>query len=270
MVDEFKKDFSSLKNKKLWLFDMDGTIYLGNTIFDGTIPLLNNIKKTGAKYIFVSNNSSKGISSYLNKVTKMGIEADKNNFYTSTDALIAILKDNFYGELIYVQGTKSFIKNLKKEKIKVTTRYNENAKCICVGFDTELTMKKLITTCKMLKLDLPFYATNPDWVCPTEDGFIPDCGSMCFSLDKATGKKPVFIGKPNAFMIEEVIKKENVSKEDVVLVGDRIYTDILSGINAKIDTVLVLSGETTLKEATKSVDKPTYTIKNVKEINEIF
>lgn len=270
MLDLFDKDFSSLKSKKLWLFDMDGTIYLGNKIFDGTIPLLNNIVKNNGKYIFITNNSSKGISLYLKKVLSLGINAKQENFYTSTDALISILKEKYPDKLIYVQGTKSFVKNLKKENIKVTTKYNDNASCICVGFDTELTMKKMVTTCKMLKFDLPFYATNPDWVCPTEDGFIPDCGSMCFSLEKATGKKPIFIGKPSPYMIEEVIKKEKIDKKDVVLVGDRIYTDILSGINAEIDTVLVLSGETTFEGVLQSTDKPTYTIQSVKEINEVF
>ena len=270
MKDYYGKDYSILKSKELWLFDMDGTIYLGNKIFDGTLALLNNIVKSGGKYIFITNNSSKGIADYLNKVRSMGIKADTGNFYTSVDASAAVLKEKFGNQLIYAQGTKSFTGNLKAEGLNITTEYDENAKCVIVGFDTELTAEKLSSTCKMLLKDIPYYATNPDWVCPTEFGYIPDCVSMCFGIEKATGKMPVFIGKPNAFMIEEVIKKFRVDKKDAVVVGDRIYTDIASGVNAGVETVLVLSGETTIAVCNDSEIKPTFVIKDVKEINKIF
>lgn len=270
MKDYYGKDYSKLKDKKLWLFDMDGTIYLGNNLFGGTLDLLGNIAKNGGKYVFITNNSSKGIEDYLAKVAAMGIKADKSNFYTSVDASASLLKERFGEELIYAQGTQSFIDNLKAEGLNVTTEYDENAKCVIVGFDTDLTAKKLTNTCKTLLNDIPYYATNPDWVCPTEFGYIPDCSSMCFGIEKATGKSPVFIGKPNSLMIEEVIKKFKVKKKDTVVIGDRIYTDIASGVNAGVDTVLVLSGETTISICNESKIKPTFVIQNVKEINKIF
>lgn len=270
MKDYFGKDFNNLKDKKLWLFDMDGTVYLGDKIFDGTIELLDNIVNSGGRYVFITNNSSKGIKEYVKKVSDMGIKANKDNFYTSVDASASLLKEKFKEELIYAQGTKSFIKNLKEKGLNITTEYDENARCVIVAFDTELTVKKLANTCKTLLKDIPYYATNPDWVCPTEFGYIPDCGSMCFGIEKATGKTPVFIGKPNSLMIEEVIKKFKADKKDVVVIGDRIYTDIASGVNAGVDTVLVLSGETTVSDCKKSETKPTFVIKNVKEINMIF
>lgn len=270
MKDYYGKDYSELKNKKLWLFDMDGTVYLGNRIFDGTLALLDNIKANGGEYVFITNNSSKGIDDYLKKVRALSIKADKDNFYTSVDASASLLKERFGRELIYAQGTQSFTDNLRAEGLNITTEYDENAKCVIVGFDTDLTAAKLTNTCKTLLKDIPYYATNPDWVCPTEFGYIPDCGSMCFGIEKATGKTPVFIGKPNSLMIEEVIKKFNVAKSDVVVVGDRIYTDIASGVNAGVDTVLVLSGETTVSVCNKSEVKPTFVIRDVKEINKIF
>ena len=270
MKDYYGKEYNKLKSKKLWLFDMDGTIYLGNKLFEGTLDLLGNIAKNGGKYVFITNNSSKGIEDYLTKVSAMGIKADKNNFYTSVDASASLLKERFGNELIYAQGTQSFTDNLKKEGLNITTEYDENAKCVIVGFDTDLTAKKLTNTCKTLLKDVPYYATNPDWVCPTEFGYIPDCGSMCFGIEKATGKSPVFIGKPNSLMIEEVIKKFKVKKKDVVVIGDRIYTDIASGVNAGVDTVLVLSGETTVAVCNESDIKPTFVIQNVREINRIF
>lgn len=270
MKDYYGKDYTTLKDKKLWLFDMDGTVYLGNRIFDGTIDLLEHITERGGRYVFITNNSSKGIEDYLVKVRAMGIKAEKDNFYTSVDASASLLKERFGTELIYAQGTQSFINNLKAEGLNITTEYDENAKCAIVGFDTDLTSKKLTNTCKTLLKDIPYYATNPDWVCPTEFGYIPDCGSMCFGIEKATGKSPVFIGKPNSLMIEEVIKKFGADKKDAVVIGDRIYTDIASGVNAKVDTVLVLSGETTISVCNESKIKPTFVIQDVKEINKIF
>ena len=272
MKDYYGKDYLKLKTKKLWLFDMDGTIYLGNKIFGGTLDLLKNISESGGKYVFITNNSSKGIEDYLNKVSAMGIKAEKDNFYTSVDASVSLLKERFGKELIYAQGTQSFIDNLKAEGLNITTEYDENAKCVIVAFDTDLNAKKLTNTCKTLTRlrDIPYYATNPDWVCPTEFGYIPDCGSMCFGIEKATGKSPVFIGKPNSLMIEEVIKKFKFKKKDAVVIGDRIYTDIASGVNAGVDTVLVLSGETTISVCNESVIKPSFVIQDVKEINRIF
>lgn len=270
MKDYFGKDCSLLKNKKLWLFDMDGTVYLGSKLFDGTLDLLGKINDLGGKYIFITNNSSKSTSDYVKKVTDMGIKADKENFYTSADAAAALLKERFGEKLIYAQGTKSFIKSLKESGLKVTEEYNDNSACVIVAFDTELTIKKLSATCKTLLKDIPYYATNPDWVCPTEFGYVPDCGSMCFGIDKATGKTPVFIGKPNSLMIDEVIKKFDAKKKDVVVIGDRIYTDIASGVNAGVDTVLVLSGETTVSMCEESDVKPTLVLSDVSEILNIL
>lgn len=270
MKDYYGKEYSGLKNKKLWLFDMDGTVYLGNSIFDGTLDLLDNITRNGGRYVFITNNSSKGIDDYIKKVSAMGIKADRDNFYTSVDASASLLKERFGAKLIYAQGTRSFVDNLKAEGLNVTTEYDENAKCAIVAFDTDLTAEKLTNTCKTLLKDIPYYATNPDWVCPTEFGYIPDCGSMCFGIEKATGKTPVFIGKPNSLMIEEAIKKFKVKKKDAVVIGDRIYTDIASGVNAGVDTVLVLSGETTISVCNESEIKPTFVVQNVEEINRIF
>lgn len=270
MKDFFGKDCSILKNKKLWLLDMDGTVYLGNTIFDGVIEFLDTVCRYGGRYVFITNNASKGKPDYVAKVTKMGIKATEENFYTSVDASVSVLSKEFGDKLIYAQGTKSFIQNLKDGGLNVTDKFDENAQCVLVGFDTELTHNKLIDTCKTLRKDIPYYATNPDWVCPTEFGYVPDCGSMCFGIEKATGKKPFFIGKPNATMIEEVVQKFGAKKEEVVVIGDRIYTDIASGVNAGVDTILVLSGEATVRDYEESQIKPTFVLSHIKELNELL
>ena len=266
--DVLNKDFSSLKQKKLFLLDMDGTIYLENDLFEGVDKLLKYLNSNGGKYVFITNNSSRSVKDYVEKLNKLGLDyVTENDFLTSTQASKVLLKQRFNSGLIYAQGTKSFINELKEFGLNITEKFDENAVAVIVGFDTELTSEKLRNTCEMLtKKDIPYYATNPDWVCPVDFGFIPDCGSMCFGIEKATGKSPIFIGKPKPQMIYSAMEKFGFSKEETVVIGDRIYTDIASGVNAGVDTVLVLSGETTLNSCKESEIKPTYVLNHIKEI----
>ncbi len=267
MPDYFGKSLTPLKSKKLFLFDMDGTIYLGDKLFDGVKELLAKIENDGGRYVFITNNSSRSVKDYVKKLKNLGIEVNEDNFFTSTQASVLIFKEKFGKELIYAQGTKSFIQELKKNGLNVTTNYTTQAKAILVGFDTELTSKKMSVTCQMLtQNDIPYYGANPDWVCPVSFGYVPDCGSMCFGYEKATGKAPIYIGKPQPTMIFEVMKKFSCKAEETLVVGDRIYTDIASGVNAGVDTVCVLSGEVTLSEVKESEIKPAFTLDSVKDI----
>ncbi len=270
MKDYYGKDATRLKNKKLFLFDMDGTIYLGDALFEGVPELLEKIENEGGRYVFITNNASKSVSDYVAKLHRLGLtKVTENHFFTSAQAMLALLKEKHADDLIYLQGTKSLVKEYKESGLNITTEYTDNAKAIVVAFDPEFTGEKVFTTCKMLtKHDLPYYATNPDWVCPVEFGYIPDCGSMCQSYERATGKKPMFIGKPQPTMIFEVMKKFHAKPEETVVIGDRLYTDIASGNNAGVDTVCVLSGEVTLEEVNqaKGVEKPTFLLSHVKDI----
>lgn len=270
MRDYYGKDANRLKDKKLFLFDMDGTIYLGDTLFDGVTKLLKRIEEIGGKYVFITNNASKSVSDYLKKLHKLGLTfVTEDNFFTSAQAMLMLLKERHSSDLIYFQATKSLVKEYRESGLNITTEYDEKAGAIVVAFDPELTGEKLINTSKMLtNLNVPYYATNPDWVCPVDFGYIPDCGSMCFGYEKATGKKPVFIGKPNPTMIVEMMKKFNVSASETVVFGDRLYTDIASGINAGVDTVCLLSGEVTFNEVdiAKDEQKPTFLFNHIKEI----
>ncbi len=268
--DVLGKEYKILSDKKLFLFDMDGTIYLGGILFDRVKELLKSIEDKGAKYVFITNNSSKSVKDYVKKLSSFGIKTTEENFFTSSQASAILLKEKFKDKLIFVQGTKSFVKGLKKMGLNLTTRYSDKAVCVLVGFDRELNFKKMETTCKMLKKDIPYYATNPDYNCPTEFGSVPDCGSMCFGYEKATGKSPIYIGKPKPIMIEIVSEKFKVNKEQVVVIGDRIYTDIASGYNAGVDTVLVLSGEATMEDYNREEIKPTFVLDSVAELLKIL
>lgn len=272
-VDFWGADASDVRNKKLFLFDMDGTIYTEDRLFDGTLELLDRICANGGKYVFITNNSSRGMKDYIERVRGMGIRADAQNFFTSTDATVLYLKQKF-GERcsVYCQGTVSMIRELEAAGIRTYTEVTDRAQAIVVGFDLELTSAKLCATCEMLSTypDTTYIATNPDWACPVRFGFIPDCGSICQMLEHATGRKPFFIGKPEAAMIDIVREKFKAKRAETVVIGDRLYTDIASGLNAGVAAVCVLTGETTPEAILASDIKPAYTFVSVKEIAEVM
>lgn len=268
MQDVFGKSLAPLREKKLFLLDMDGTIYLGDRLFCGVPELLQLISARGGRYVFITNNSSRSVSDYVAKLRRLGLafvtEAD---FFTSTQATLMLLRERFGDRLLYVQGTRSFVRELSEGGLRLTEEYSDEAEAIVVGYDTELTAGKMETTCRMLTLrDLPYYAANPDWVCPTEFGYVPDCGSMCRGYELATGKRPIFVGKPEPTMIEVVTKRFGCEKKDVLVVGDRLYTDIASGRNAGVDTLCVLSGECTLDDLRAEAIPPTYTADSIRDL----
>ena len=257
---------SDLKNKKLFLLDMDGTIYLDNDLFDGTLDFLDYVRNSGGRYLFVTNNSSKSVLAYVEKLERIGIPATQDDFLTSTDATILYVKDKYQGRKFYSFGTESFTEQLRASGIDVVTDIEDDVFGIVMGNDNELTFKKLEDACKLLLRDIVYIATNPDWVCPTSFGYVPDCGSVAEMLYRATGKRPVFIGKPNPEMLLLAMEKFGYKKDEAVMVGDRLYTDIASGYNAGIDTVFVLSGEGTLEDLKNTDTPPTYVMKNIREL----
>ncbi len=255
-----------LNEKKFFLLDMDGTIYLDNDLFDGTLDFLDEVRKKGGKYLFLTNNSSKGVGAYVEKLTKIGIPATADDFLTSTDATVVYLKLNYPDKKFYAMGTRSFVKQLKDEGINVTTELEDDIFGLIISNDTELTFKKLDDACILLGRGVEYIATNPDIRCPTSYGYAPDCGCFADMLFKTTGKLPFVIGKPKPTMITLAMEKYGYSKDDTVMIGDRVYTDIASGYNAGVDTILVLSGEGTRKDADESDTKPTYILENIREV----
>ena len=259
-----------LQSKKLFLFDMDGTLYLGDRLFDFTIELLQQIRRTGGKYLFMTNNSSKSVADYIKKLEKLGISSAREDFITSSQATAYYLHKHHEGQRLYVCGTESLKEELRWEGFTVTEKIEETD-CIVMGFDTELTFQKLHdVSYLLLTRELPYIATNPDLVCPTEFGSVPDCGSVCGMIFNATGKKPVVIGKPSPLMPQLAMDRLGYSKEETCVIGDRIYTDVKSGLNAGITGILVMSGETTPEILAESPDKPHLVLESAKEILEVL
>ena len=260
-----------MKNKKLFLLDMDGTIYLGNRLFDATIPFLNKIKENGGKYVFLTNNSSKSTQTYIDKLKKLGVDTTADDFLTSTDATCVYINSRYPGKKFYCMGTGSFVEQLAASGVNVTTTVDDDVFGVLISNDTELTFKKLDDISRLLtEREVVYLATNPDWTCPTEYGFVPDCGSFAEMLCRATGKTPMFIGKPKPEMVYLAMEKFGADKSETVVIGDRIYTDVAAGVNAGVDSVLVLSGETKAEDLDESDIKPTYVFDSIENINKLI
>lgn len=245
-----------LRQKKLFLMDMDGTLYRGSEVFPAAAPFLKWLRETGRDYIFLTNNSSKSYTAYIESLARMGIDSVPEDYMTSVQATALYLLEHHKDKHIYVLGTKSFLAELKEAGLDVTDQRTDRVNCLVIGFDTELHFGKLEDACILLNQDIPYIATNPDWVCPTSYGYVPDCGCLMHNLEIATGKMPIVIGKPEPTMVELSMEKKGVSKEETIVIGDRIYTDVLSGLRAGVTTALVLSGESTLDTLEASSDKP--------------
>lgn len=261
----------AITSMKLFLFDMDGTLYLGDRLYPFTDELLRTIKAQGKRYLFMTNNSSKSVKAYIEKMKRLGISSTEEDYITSSQATAYYLSEHYSGYTLYVCGTESLKEELRNQGFCVSDDIAET-QCVVMGFDTELTFQKLhdVSYLLLTKPDLPYIATNPDLVCPTEFGSVPDCGSVCQMIYNATGKRPLVIGKPSGLMPELAMQRLNVPKENTCVVGDRIYTDIKCGLNAGITGILVMSGETTPEILAESADKPHIVLNDAGEILSIL
>ncbi len=257
-----------MKNKKLFLFDIDGTLAIGDTLFDGVAELLAYIESIGGKAYYITNNSTQSGQDYVKKFRNAyGLEATEDAFITSGYLTLNFLKEHFGNKKIYVLGTTSFLTELRKNHLTVTERYEEGIDCVLVAYDNELNYSKLTEACKiLLTTDVPFYATNPDLRCPIDFGYVPDCGAICNMLTAATDKTPIYLGKPSKEMVEFCLSLSGFSKEETLVIGDRLYTDIACGINSGVDTCLVFTGEATPKDIEDTPYQPTYTAENIRDL----
>lgn len=256
-----------LKAFRLFLLDMDGTIYLDEDLFPKVHEFLAYVKEIGGRYLFLTNNSSKSVEKYVEKLAKLGIDATKEDFLTSTNATVLYLQKQNYKK-IYALGTSSFREQLKEGDLPITDRLEDDIDCLCMGFDTELTFQKLEDACILLGRGVDYIATNPDVVCPTWYGYVPDCGSVSEMLYNATKRRPRFIGKPQPEMALLALEKTGYSKAEAVLIGDRLYTDIACGVNAGIGSIFVLSGEGTREDIETMGITPEFVIEDIATLYE--
>ena len=246
--------------KKLYVLDMDGTIYLGSRLFPETIPFLKRVKEHGKRYIFFTNNSSRSPETYVKRMNGMGIQVSREDIVTSGDVMIHFLKTHRPGKKVYLLGTPDLRRSFQEAGIPLT---EEMPDIVLLGFDTTLTYEKLERACHYIRSGAEFLCTHEDINCPTEYGFMPDAGAMCALITASTGVAPKFTGKPHAEVLEILEAKTGICRQDMVAVGDRLYTDIALGARNGVSSVLVLSGETTMEDLARSEIRPTVVLPNI-------
>lgn len=239
----------AFKDVKLFALDMDGTVYLGSGLIEGAMDFIHQVEETGRKFIFFTNNSSQVPSFYKGKLAKMGCFVEEDQIITSGDVTIEYLKTYYPGKPVYLMGTPLLEESFINGGIQLV---QENPDVVVASFDTTLTYKKLDKICTFIANGAIFLSTHLDLVCPTADGFMPDCGSMCALITKSTGVEPKYLGKPFPETMDMVLAITGYKREEVAFVGDRLYTDVATGVNNGGKGFLVLTGEATMEDVAVS------------------
>ncbi|BBF45050.1 hypothetical NagD-like phosphatase [Lachnospiraceae bacterium KM106-2] len=254
--------------KKLFLLDIDGTICIGAEWIPGAKEFLSEIRESGAEFVFITNNTTRGVSEYITWFQQQGVPTDPSNYMTASMVTTRYMKEQRREELYYVLGTPALIRELKRQGIPVTTNAADSRiTTVCISYDNTLTYDKLTDVCRLLtNPNISYIATNQDLTCPIEFGYVPDCGSICQMVGNATNRIPRYLGKPGKSMIEYALQEHQCEKEDAIIVGDRLYTDIASGNRSNVDTVLVLTGESKVGDIVNSEHKPTFILNSIREI----
>ena len=267
-----------LEESDLFVLDMDGTFYLGDQILEGSLDFLEAIKKAGKDYIFFTNNASVSPKIYIDKLDKMNCHIGREKIMTSGDVMIRYLKSKYPGKSVYLLGTPELEESFREEGIDLfeSGRTAENARTnalvdsvpdvVVASFDKTLTYEKLSNACVYIMKGAEFLSTHMDINCPVQGGFIPDSGAICAAIELSTGVKPKFVGKPYAETVDMVVDATGIRREKIAFVGDRIYTDVATGVNNGAKGILVLSGETKEEDIEKSEVRPDAVFESIGEM----
>lgn len=245
----------NLKDKKIFILDMDGTFYLGNKLIDGSLHFIEKLRETGKRTMFFTNNSSRTSEYYITKLANMGCSITGDQIATSGDVTIHYLKRHYKDKRIYLLATPAVEKDFCDSGIHLD---DKNPDAVVMAFDITLNYKKLTLACTFIRNGCDFIATHPDFNCPTEDGFIPDCGAMCAFITASTGIKPKYLGKPYRETVDFILDRTGLELSDIVFAGDRLYTDIATAYHHGATSLLVLSGETKPEDLEASEIKPDF------------
>jgi len=261
-----------LRDIKLFVLDLDGTFYLGERILPDSLRFIERVRETDRGFLFFTNNSSKTAARYIEKIGAMGLELTREDIVTSGDVTIDYLKQNHAGASVYLLGNEALREGFLSAGIRLVggSGTREQPDVAVVAFDTELTYEKFERACTYIRNGAVFLATHEDVNCPTEDGFIPDCGSFCAAISLSTGKKPKYLGKPHAETVEKVLKVTGLKTEDIAFTGDRLYTDVAAGVLNGAAGFLVLSGETKEEDVAMSPVKPDAVFRDLGEIADLL
>jgi NagD protein len=276
---------AKLRKLKYMALDMDGTIYLGSNLFPFTTEFLSSTEKAGVGHSFLTNNPTKSVADYISKLAKMGVPATEDNMYTTSLAAIDFIKEKYpQAKRLFMLGTPSMISQFEKAGFEACADDPDDVPdVLVVAFDPTLEYSRLCRATWWASQGIPYVATNPDRVCPTDQKTIlVDCGSLQKCIEWASGRKPdIVLGKPDPTMLQGIMHKLGLQPDEVAMIGDRIYTDTAMAHNAGAVGVLVLSGETTLETALKVAEDarnnpapeffpPDFIVRDIKELGEMI
>ena len=265
-------DVKALGEKKLYIFDMDGTIYLGNRVFPFAIRFIKNLRAAGKKVLFFTNNASHNDDFYVAKLARLGFEATRDEIMTAGDVTAEFLKRHRAGKSVYLLGTEELVSDFKSKGINLLNGDEKSADIVITSFDTTLTYEKLNSACRFVRNGSEYLSTHPDFNCPTENGFIPESGAIAAFVTASTGKTPTYFGKPYKETVEMIAEATGFSIDEMCIFGDRLYTDIALGKRFGVTAVLVLSGETQPEDvdAAEVADKPDYVFDSLDNVDHIM
>jgi HAD superfamily hydrolase (TIGR01450 family) len=261
-----------LKQKKLFIFDMDGTIYLGNAPFDFAQRFIEHLHASDTRVLFFTNNASHTTAFYERKLARLGFAPRKGEIMTSGDVTIEFLKRHRAGKRVYLVGTDELVEGFRAAGIPLLSGDEESADIVITSFDTSLTYQKLSDACRFVRGGAEYLSTHPDFNCPTETGFIPDSGAIAAFVTASTGVVPTYFGKPYRETIEMIAEATGVSPEDMCIFGDRLMTDIALGKRFGVTAALVLTGETQMSdvESADASDRPDLIFPSLAEVDALL
>lgn len=269
----YEKKMDLLKEIKLFVLDMDGTFYLGDKRIDGALEFVRFVQEQGRKILFFTNNSSESSEAYMKKLAHMGCPISREQIMTSGDVTIAYLKKYHNKKMVYLVGTPALEESFRQAGILLWDEQLFNCSrpdVVVAGFDTTLNYQKLERACTYIREGAVFLATHSDINCPTEYGFIPDCGALCAAITLSAGVTPKYLGKPYQETVDMVLGHTGMKPEEVAFVGDRLYTDVAAGVIHGAHGFLVLTGETKLEDIEASEVKPDAVYESLGEMKELL
>ncbi len=257
---------TDIRNIRCFMLDMDGTFYLGDRIIEGSLEFIDTLKQTGRDFLFLTNNSSHNAAFYVKRLARMGLSVPREKILTSGEATAAILTRNYPGKKAFVLGNEFLLEEMQEAGICVD---RENPDIVVIGYDTTLDYKKMTEVCDFVRAGLPYIATHPDFNCPTETGFAPDIGAIIAFIKASAFREPdLIVGKPYSGIVEAALERTGCKTDETAMVGDRLYTDIATGVRNNMTSILVMSGETTREMLQASEIQPTYVFERLSSMIE--